>query len=300
MDLSAQTLTLRDGRTLGFAEWGDLDGKPVFFFGGSNSARYIRHPDDSIAQEKGIHLYTFDRPGLGLSTRIPERRLLDFAGDIRDFASQKEIKRFAIVAASQGGPYGAVCAFALSDLLASVTLVSGVAGLEDSDVMATQMRMIKVQIFMARRLPWLLTLQNNLMRPMVKGSGAHKLVRSLLNNLPESDKRAMEARGMIDVLVQDIREGLRQGGRGAADDMRAVVMDWDFKLEDINAKVFIWQGEEDPNVTLAMAHYMADRIPDSSMTLVLGAGHFLIFSHWAKILDQVLENWTDAPKKPKR
>lgn len=231
MDRTAQTLTLRDGRTLGYAEWGDLNGKPVFFFGGSNSARYFRHLDDTIIAEMGIHLYTFDRPGQGLSTRQPQRRLLDWPEDMRDFVTQKDISRFAIVAASQGGPYGAACAYALPELLSSVSLVSGVAGLENS------------------------------------------------------------APGAIDLMIEDIREGMRQGGAGGADDMRAVVTDWGFRLEDVRTKVFIWQGEDDPNVTPAMARYMAERIPDNETTFVPGAGHFLAYSHWRAVLRQLLDHW---------
>lgn len=290
MDRTAQTLTLRDGRTLGYAEWGDLNGMPVFFFGGSNSARYSRHPDDSIIREIGIHLYTFDRPGLGLSTRQPQRRLLDWPEDMRDFATQKGISHFAIVAASQGGPYGAACAYALPELLSSVSLVSGVAGLEDSSVMATQNRMIRTQIFMARRVPWLLALQSNLMRPLLKGERAKKLVGSILSNLPDSDKQAMSASGAIDLMIEDIREGMRQGGAGGADDMRAVVTDWGFRLEDIRTKVFIWQGEDDPNVTPAMARYMTERIPNNETTFVPGAGHFLVYGHWRAILKQLLDH----------
>jgi pimeloyl-ACP methyl ester carboxylesterase len=88
-DRSTQTLTLRDGRTLGYAEWGDLNGKPVFYFTSSEASRYSRHPDETILTEIGAHLYTFDRPGRGLSTPQKNRRLLDWADDIRDFVEQK-------------------------------------------------------------------------------------------------------------------------------------------------------------------------------------------------------------------
>lgn len=291
MDVSAQTIILRDGRALGFAEWGDHSGIPVFFFGGSGNARLMRYPDDSIVTDMGIHLYTFDRPGLGLSTRKPERSLLNWAEDISDFAQQMEIDRFAIVAASQGGPYGAACAYALPHLLSSVTLVSGVAGLDDADVMATQSGMIKGQIFMARRLPGLLTLQYRLMRPMLKGKRAEKLIHGILNNLPESDQQVMLNSGGIALMAEDLREGIRQGGKGVTDDMRAVVTDWGFKLEDIQTKVFLWQGEDDPNVTPAMAHYMIERIPSNKPKFVHGAGHFLVYSHWREILQQVLDHY---------
>jgi pimeloyl-ACP methyl ester carboxylesterase len=292
MNRSAQTLTLRDGRTLGFAEWGDPNGKPVFLFGGSTSSRLQRPSDESIAAGLGVRLYTFDRPGQGLSTRQPQRRLLDWPEDIRDFATQTGISYFAVVAASQGGPYGAACAYALPELLSSVSLVSGVAGLEDSAVMASQNRMFRTQIFMARRVPWMLALQSNLMRPLLKGERAKKLVRSLLSNLPDSDKQTMSAPGAVNLMIEDIREGMRQGGAGGADDMRAVVTDWGFRLEDIRTKVFIWQGEDDPNVTPAMARYLAARIQDSETSLVPGAGHLLMFSHWRQILAQLLEYWS--------
>lgn len=288
MTTSAKTLTLHDGRTLGFAESGDLEGYPVFFFGGSSSSRIMRHPDEAIARELGVHLYTFDRPGMGLSTRKAGRSLLDWAEDIRDFAAQRGIARFAVVAVSQGGPFGAACAFALPDLLTSVSLISAVAGLEDPSVMATQNRMIRTQIGMARRVPWLLALQYELMRPMLKGNRADRLVNMLLKNLPDSDRRALATPGVTDMLVHDLREGMRQGGWGSVDDMRAVVHDWNFRLEAIGTKVFIWQGEDDPNVTPAMARYMAERIPDHQAVFVPGAGHFLMYSHWRDILKQIV------------
>lgn len=289
---TSQTLKLRDGRTLGYAEWGDLNGKPLFLFGGSSSARFARHPDENVLMELGVHLYTFDRPGMGLSDRQKERRLLNWAEDIRDFAQQKQIGRFAIAAASQGGPYGAACAYALHDLLRSVTLVSAVSPLDDPAVMATQNRFIRFNIFLARRAPSILALQSNLMRPILQGNRPQKLLRTMFNNLPESDRKVIDIPGFQDILVQDIRESMRNGGAGAADDMRAVVMDWGFRLEGILTKVFLWQGEADPNVTPAMGRYLAARIPNCEATFVPLTGHFLMFTHWREIVLQCVMAWT--------
>ena len=86
-DRSTQTLTLRDGRILGYAEWGDLNGKPVFYFTSSEASRYSRHPDETILTEIGIHLYTFDRPGKGLSTPHKNHRLLDWCEMMKQLLS---------------------------------------------------------------------------------------------------------------------------------------------------------------------------------------------------------------------
>ncbi len=289
--LTRQTIMLKDGRMLGFAEWGKLDGKPVFLFGGSSSARLTRYPDESLLVEQNVHLVTFDRPGMGLSTRQRGRSLLDWVQDIREFAAQKQLSRFSVVAASQGGPYGAVCAYALPDLLSSVTLVSAVSPLNDPAVMNTQRAPIKFNIFLARHALWLYTLQLNAMRPMLKGSRPQKLLQMIFKNLPESDREVFKNPDVPAMMIEDMRESMRQGGAGAADDMRACVVDWGFRLEDIRAKVFLWQGKLDPNVTPAMGHYIAERIPDCEATFVPDAGHFLMFTHWREIIDQLMTAW---------
>jgi pimeloyl-ACP methyl ester carboxylesterase len=210
---------------------------------------------------------------------------------MRDFAQQKSIVRCAIVAASQGGPYGAACAYALPDLLSSVTLVSAVSPLDDPAVMATQNRFIRFNIFLARHAPSILALQSNLMRPMLQGNRPQKLLRIMFNNLPESDRKVIDIPGFQDILVQDIRESMCSGGAGAADDMRAVVMDWGFRLEDIQTKVFLWQGEDDPNVTPAMGRYLTARIPNCEAVFVANAGHLLLYSCWRDILAPCIDNW---------
>lgn len=63
-----ETLWLRDGRLLGYAEYGDLDGKPVFFFHGWPGSRLQArlqikwHHDSAFASSPQI--------GLGLDSLI--------------------------------------------------------------------------------------------------------------------------------------------------------------------------------------------------------------------------------------
>ena len=46
--LSDRHILLRDGRKLGYAEYGDPQGKPVFLFHGIPGSRMMQHPDASI------------------------------------------------------------------------------------------------------------------------------------------------------------------------------------------------------------------------------------------------------------
>jgi len=60
-----QTISLPDGRTLGFAEYGDPSGRPVLLFPGTPSGRLFHHPDESITLSLGARVFTIDRPGDG-------------------------------------------------------------------------------------------------------------------------------------------------------------------------------------------------------------------------------------------
>jgi len=90
-----QTLALNDGRTLGYAEYGDPGGKTVFHFHGSSSSRLEHPPDESILTGQGIRSVTIDRLGHGLSDFRPQRKLLDWPDDVTALADHLAIEKFA-------------------------------------------------------------------------------------------------------------------------------------------------------------------------------------------------------------
>src|SRR5215471_4610530 len=92
-----KVISLRDGRTLGYAEYGDPNGKPVFFFHGLPGSRLQRHPDESIATGLGARLITIDRPGYGLSDFQQARTLLDWPDDVTQLANSLRIDQFAAI-----------------------------------------------------------------------------------------------------------------------------------------------------------------------------------------------------------
>ena len=78
MDTESQTFGLKDGRLLGYGEWGDSDGIPVFLFHGTPGSRILTRAFDAAARDKGFRLIGVDRPGYGLSTFQEGRTILDF------------------------------------------------------------------------------------------------------------------------------------------------------------------------------------------------------------------------------
>lgn len=282
-----QTVTLRDGRRLGFAAYGPADGTPVMLFGGA-SGRYLKPCRDDLLDELAVRLILVERPGYGLSDFQPGRTLLDWPDDVAQLAEQLGLARFAVVAGSQGGPYGAVCGFKLADRLTSLTLVSAlgpfdVPGLTEG--MAPALAMLPK---LARYAPFLL-------RPMQGATVAvirrkpEAAVKRLFANLPASDQVILQQPDVIQSFVRDFPEAYRQGGRGAAHDIRVACAPWGFQASQIRAKTFLWQGEADPNVPPVMGRYLAAQIPNCTATFVPGAGHMLFYTHFAVILAQIAE-----------
>lgn len=71
------TVRLRDGRRLGYAEWGDRGGRPLSSFHGWPGSRVEGQLGDDPAKAAGIRMIALDRPGMGLSDHQPRRTLVE-------------------------------------------------------------------------------------------------------------------------------------------------------------------------------------------------------------------------------
>ena len=126
---SDSQIRLGDGRRMGFAQYGDPAGRPLFFFQGTPSSRLL-HPDQTITRSLGVRHIQLDRPGFGLSDFQPGRTLLDWPDDVAKVADRLGIERFAVVGVSGGGPYVAACAYRIPQRLTAAAMVGSVAPLD--------------------------------------------------------------------------------------------------------------------------------------------------------------------------
>ncbi len=124
-----QQIRLPDGRFLGFDQYGRADGRPLFYIHGSPSSRleFRIFGSDALVQSLNARLIAVDRPGIGLSSFQPNRRLLDFPNDLLALADYLKIEKFSVFAYSLGGPYGLACALAIPERLEKVGIISGAA-----------------------------------------------------------------------------------------------------------------------------------------------------------------------------
>jgi pimeloyl-ACP methyl ester carboxylesterase len=121
-------LKLKDGRTLGYAEYRAPEGMPVFYFHGHPSSR-LDWPslvdNTDAASELNVRIIAVDRPGYGLSEFNSGRQILDWPDDVLELADALQLDRYAALGYSGGGPYAAACAFKIPERLTATAIVSG-------------------------------------------------------------------------------------------------------------------------------------------------------------------------------
>jgi pimeloyl-ACP methyl ester carboxylesterase len=157
------------------------------------------------------------------------------------------------------------------------------------EIIKLQNPQIKPMLFLAKNAPFVLQGFYAVLGLMMKRSSPSAM-KSLLSNLPETDQAVMNANPqMLAEMFADTLNSLEGGAKGAVQDMQVVLSEWGFRLEDVKSKVFLWQGENDPNVVPAMGRYYAERLPNCEATFVPNAGHLLFLSHLRPILEQLLK-----------
>jgi pimeloyl-ACP methyl ester carboxylesterase len=277
-----QRLTLADGRRLGYAEYGDPSGKPLFFFPGTPSGRLFHHPDESIAVSVGARIIALDRPGYGLSDFQPRRTILDWPQDVVQLGNALKLDRFAVAGISGGGPYVAACALKIPDRLTAAGIVSGVGPTDGPGRTRGMSRERRLGVMVGRHTPWLtrplLWLKSNPQRD------AGRYFEGIAAQSSRTDRAILARPEVRSMLIQNWMDATRAGLRGYAWETRLFSRPWGFRLEDIRMQVHLWHGEEDASVPLSLAQHVAQAIPDCHATLVHSEGHFLLLDHWREIL----------------
>ena len=278
-----QTITLKDGRKLGYIELGRSDGKPLFHFHGFPGSRLEANLLADRIGEMNLRLIGIDRPGMGLSDFKKNRSLLDWPDDVVELADVLGIDKFAVEGISGGGPYAAACAYKIPERLTSCGIISGVAS-KDLEIEK------KMKLFSIIRLfPWLFRLMIWIKsRGMKDLEKAEKNLKKALIKFPEADRKVLDDPQILSKFIKESAEAFRQGSKGAYHEGKIYAKSWSFNLEDISSKlkVYIWHGEADEAVPVAMGREMCNLIPNCVGKFYPGEGHYsTIFNYYEDIID---------------
>lgn len=279
------SLILPDGRQLCFDELGKHDGFPVVYCHGFPASRIEASFFADTALAAGIRLIVPDRPGFGASDFQANRSILDWPGDIRALVEHLDIDDFSVLGVSGGAPYALACARDLNDRVQRLGLVCGLGPLHPAGASRGMGIPARCFIFLARKFPAIARpLYSHLVGPVL--GQFPELAMVILNAAaPACDKEVLRDTKRREVYLNSCRGAFQQGGQGPAHDLMLYTQPWGFAAENIKTPTFLWHGEADRTVPVAMGRAYAGSIPGCQAEFLSGEGHFSLPFH---AMDRIL------------
>lgn len=284
-----RTAVLPDGRRIGYAEVGVQSGAPVFYCHGFPASRLESRLVAAAAVKTNARIVAPDRPGYGLSGWKPERTILDFADDVEGLADRLGIARFRVLGVSGGGPYALALAHRLPDRVEAVAVVCGLGPVSRPEALAAMRWPGRLGFGTARKNPRL----NRFLFGTCLGrlmQRSPELTLSLLTRgMPAADRLTLARPEVRSVILATLREGLRQGPRGALLDMSLYPREWPFDPAGIPVPMSFWHGDADTTVPVSHTLMTTAGLAKDTVHILPGQGHFsLPVEHAEDILENLL------------
>ncbi len=274
------TVGTLDGRILGVAEYGPLDGQPVFSLHGTPGSRYGGPPPEhpTLYEDRSVRVIHYDRPGYGLSTRHPGRSVADCAADVAAIADRLDLTQFAVSGGSGGGPHCLAVAALLPERVTRVACVVGVAPFGDEGLPRDEWLRDQTQ-GNVKEFTWSLG-GEGVMRPELERLAGEDLARMREGrisfgadyDLAEGDTEIMERPAYAERILRTMEEAYRTGVDGWVDDNLVFVKPWGFDVAMITAPATVWYGVQDTLVPPQHGRWLAAHVPGASVVAMNG-GH---------------------------
>lgn len=292
------SLTLSSGLSLCYAEFGDPNGIPTFYFHGWPCSRLHAWTMHEAAFQNGIRLICPDRPGLGLSDHHPDRELLDWPPVVEALADHLGWRHFNVIGVSGGGPYALVCAALIPHRLLSTHVICGAPSIDEfgsSDLFWVYRLLIRLRKVSAVALGLVLSLGADLASKHQNDFPLRHLVRLLA----PSDQTSLQKPGHFQTIAQSFRHAMRNGSRPLITDADIYLKPWNFNLSQITLPVHLWHGKQDRNIAWSYAEKIATQIPSAITHWFEDEGHYSLPVNQAhNIFAQVRASQPNPPSVP--
>jgi pimeloyl-ACP methyl ester carboxylesterase len=279
-------LTLRDGRTLAWREYGLSAGRPVLRFQGTPGSRYSRYPHEDAYDRLDVRVIVADRPGYGAASRVPGRGISVVADDAAELLDHLGLSAVHVIGQSGGGPHALAFAARHPARVRAASVVVGMVPLEEEDLGG--LIQLNRDGWYAAREGW--DAMFNLLAPRREERLVDPLAasRATMAAAPASDKAVIEDPAWQRVFVEDVTEALRPGAEGWVDESMALFLPWDFEPADVACGVTWWRGAHDANVPIAAVRRLLSGMSGVDLRVWSDAGHLETYRRHDEILAELL------------
>jgi pimeloyl-ACP methyl ester carboxylesterase len=287
-------IAVGEDRQIGFAEFGDPQGRAVFWLHGTPGARrQIPTEARLYAEQHHIRLIGTDRPGTGSSSPHLYENVAAFAEDLRAIADILGIDKMAVIGLSGGGPYALASAAGLPDRVVAAGVLGGVAPfLGDERITSGLMNL-------GSRVAPLLQLAGDPLR-----IGASLLIRAIRPVAtsalylyaavsPEADRRLLTRPEFKAMFLDDLLNGSRKQLAAPFNDVILFTRDWGFRLDEVKVPVRWWHGDSDHIVPFAHGQHAVSLLPDAELFVLPGESHLAGLGRGEEILATLMKIWDE-------
>lgn len=279
-------------RQIGFAEFGDPQGRAIFWLHGTPGARrQIPAEARAFAELERIRLIGVDRPGIGSSTPHQYPNVLAFAEDLRVIADTLGIDNFAVIGLSGGGPYTLATAAAMPERVIAAGVLGGVAPYVGPDAISSGLMNLGstvAPVLEVAGLPIRLV-AGTLIKLL--GPVASPALEIYARISPEGDRRLLGRPEFKAMFLDDLLNGTRKQLAAPFADVIVFVRDWGFRLDEVKVPVHWWHGDKDHIVPFEHGAHVVTRLPEAEMTVLPGESHLGGLGRAEEILRTMLEIW---------
>ncbi|MER7485157.1 alpha/beta hydrolase [Streptomyces sp. NPDC126497] len=274
---------LPDGRHLGWAEWGPVDGTPVLLCPGAATSRWLGFGGDTV-DASGIRLISVDRPGLGVSDPAPGRTLTSWAADIGHLIQKRALRAPAVVGFSQGAPFA--LALAASGLVSGAAVVSGSDELAHPRFTSSLAPQVKSMVDAVAAGP------EAAAASLADFASAETLWDLVITTSAEADRTVYTAPVFQCAFRRALDEAFSQGPEGYARDTVLAMSRWPFDLAGIGVPVDLWYGQQDtsPVHSPDLGGTLSRMIPSAARHVLPTAAGALLWTHAGAVLDTLLSH----------
>ena len=288
-DSENQFLTLRSGRRLCYAEYGDPAGEPLMYFHGWPSSRLQARLLHESARELGLRIVAPDRPGIGNSDPQPGRHLRDWPPILEEVAAQLGFERFLVMGVSGGGPYAIAAASMLPERVRAASVICGAPPLDEFPDRSALMFPYRVLLKLRPAAPVVMKALLPFCRWVTSKKPDEAPLKWFFRWVSPVDRAALETHEDLQVVIGSFTESLNQGGMPLIHDADIYLDEWRIDYGDITTPIEFWHGGLDHNLPIAMAREIASRIPHAKGHWLDAEGHYsLPINHTRDIVTSLM------------
>ena len=280
----SRTLTMPDGRAVGYADFGPADAAAVLWCHGGPGSRLEPLADAPAAREAGYRFIGVDRPGYGLSTPQPGRTIAGWVPDGLAVLDALGVERCIVAGISTGGAYALALAAAAPERVTGVIACCALTDMRWAQGRARQEQLMEGI--------WDAPDRGAAIELAVERLGADgsKMFTPPADAppLPAADQALLSDPVWLAAMAEAAPQMFAHGVQGYVDDRIADGVGWEsFDVSAVRAPTVVLHGSDDSIVNIEQAHHTAGLVPGARLKIVEGLAHLSIIGQIVPTLPEV-------------